>query len=30
LALTAMLISVLLGTLIGVVAGYFKRLDGHV
>jgi peptide/nickel transport system permease protein len=26
--LTAMLLSLLLGTLIGVVAGYFKRLDG--
>jgi peptide/nickel transport system permease protein len=26
--LTAMLISVLLGTLIGVVSGFFKRLDG--
>lgn len=26
--ITAMLISILLGTLIGVLAGYFKRLDG--
>lgn len=26
--LTAMLLSIILGTLVGVVAGYFKRLDG--
>ncbi|KPP92011.1 MAG: peptide/nickel transport system permease protein [Rhodobacteraceae bacterium HLUCCA08] len=26
--LTAMLLSILIGTLVGVVAGYFKRLDG--